>query len=188
MLRNVKFSEYLQREPPRLRVVTCQLIIEHMKKILLRAAVAAMALTAAAVPAQAQKGEKTLGVAGGYASYNDGGYADIYFQYTFAPHIRIAPEIGYGFRNEGKSAFLMSIDMQFPFKIARGFNVYPLVGATLNHWNYKHAGSETRVGADFGAGFDIYLTSYLKLNIQGKYSLMNDTSGGFIGMGIGYVF
>ena len=43
-------------------------------------------------------------------------------------------------------------------------------------------------GAGFGGGFDFYLTNYLKLTLQGKYSLMNDVSGGFIGMGIGYVF
>lgn len=145
-------------------------------------------LFAAAPVASAQKGEKTLGIAGGFATQNDGGYADIYFQYSFHKNIRIAPEIGYAFRNDGKSAFLMSIDMQFPFRLARGFNIYPLAGVTLNSWNHKFGGTDTRVGFDFGAGFDIYLTSYLKLNLQGKYSLMNDYSGGFFNMGIGYVF
>lgn len=136
----------------------------------------------------AQKGEKTLGVSGGYATYNDGGYANVYFQYSFANHFRIAPEIGYVFRNDGKSAFEFSVDMHFPFKIARGFGVYPLVGFTFNNWEYQGAGHASRAGADFGAGFDIYLTSYLKMSIQGKYSLMNDTGGGFFGFGMGYVF
>ncbi len=139
--------------------------------------------------ASAQKGEMTLGVAGGYATHNDGGYADIYFQYTLAPHVRIAPEVGYVFRNEGESAFEFSTDLHFPFRLAKGFNIYPLVGFTLNSWNCEHCDDTyTRVGADFGAGFDIYLTSNFKLSIQGKYSLMNDCSGGFFNMGFGYVF
>lgn len=157
------------------------------RKLLLSSAL----LSCLAIPfnANAFSGEKTLGFAGGYASHNNGGYADLYFQYTFAPHIRIAPEFGYVFRNEGKSAFECSVDVQFPFRIARGFNVYPLTGVTLNNWTYQHHdGHTTRGGFDFGGGFDIYLTSQLKLNIQAKYSLMNDTSGSFINMGIGYVF
>lgn len=151
------------------------------------AASIALALLTPAV-ASAQKGEKTLGIAGGYASYNEAGYADIYFQYTLAPHVRLAPEIGYMFRGEGKSGFEVSADVQFPFRIGRGINVYPLAGLTYNNWSYKHGGHAARGGLDFGGGFDIYMTSNLKLNVQGKYSVMNDTGGCFVSMGIGYVF
>lgn len=153
-------------------------------------AVVAIAASAFMFPAgaDAQKGEKVLGIAGGYASYNDGGYADIYFQYTFADHFRIAPEIGYVFRNEGATGFEMSVDMHFPFRIVRGFGVYPLAGVTFNNWSYKGDGHASRAGFDIGAGFDLYLTRNLKLNLQGKYSMMNDTGGAFFNLGIGYVF
>lgn len=146
------------------------------------------AVIACSQSAMAQRGEKTIGIAGGFATYNSGGYADVYFHYSFADHIRIAPEIGYVFRNEGKTGFEISADMHFPFKLAKGFAVYPLVGFTFNNWSYEHHDSRSRAGVDFGAGFDIYLTSNLKLNLQGKYSAMNDTGGGFFNMGIGYVF
>mgnify|MGYP000792624190 FL=1 len=136
--------------------------------------------------ANAQKGEKALGLMGGYATENDGGYTNLYFHYSFLDHLRLAPEIGYVFKNKGESAFEMAVDLHFPFRLARGFSVYPLTGVTLNSW--KCHDTYTRVGFDFGAGFDIYLTNYLKLNLQGKYSLMNDFSGGFIGMGIAYLF
>lgn len=161
-----------------------------MKKItsILIAAVAAFAAVMTPATASAQRGEKALGVMGGYATYNDGGYMNLYFQYSFANHFRIAPEIGYVFRNDCASAFIMSVDMHFPFRLAKAFSVYPLVGLTFNNWSYCDDSNQARVGGDFGAGFDFYLTSYLKLTLQGKYSLMNDTSGGFIGMGIGYVF
>ncbi len=162
-----------------------------MKKALQKV-VTAVAMAAALIgfsqEADAQRGEKTLGIAGGYASYNNGGYTDIYFQYTFANHFRIAPEIGYVFRNDGASAFEMSVDMHFPFRVAKGFAVYPLAGLTFNNWSYRHGGHASRGGADFGGGLDLYLTSNLKLTLQGKYSLMNDTGGAFVGMGIGYVF
>ncbi len=163
-----------------------------MKSTLKHIALAAVCCAGAlALPTSAysQVGEKTLGFAGGYASHNGGGYADLYFQYTFAPHLRLAPEIGYVFRNEGKSAFVCSVDLQFPFRIARGFNIYPLTGVTLNNWEYEHHdGHATRAGFDFGGGFDIYMTSQLKLNLQCKYSLMNDTGGCFLNMGIGCNF
>lgn len=161
-----------------------------MKKCIKFFAIGAIAIIAAFCPRQAmaQRGEKTLGVAGGFATYNSGGFAKLYFQYSFANHVRIAPEIGYVFRNEGKSAFVMSVDMHFPFRLAKGFSIYPLAGLTFNNWSYKDDGHASRVGADFGGGFDINLTSNLKLSLQGKYSMMNDTDGGFIDFGIGYVF
>ncbi len=138
--------------------------------------------------ASAQKGEMTLGLNGGFATYNSGGYTNLFFQYTPVNHIRLAPEIGYVFRNEHKSAFNLAVDVHFPFKLAKGFSVYPLVGFVFNSWKYQGAGTANRAGVDFGGGFDIYLTNYLKLSLQGKYSMMNDTDGGFLGMGIGYVF
>lgn len=162
-----------------------------MKKSTLTLLPALLLLIAAFLPAlsaSAQKGKMTLGLSGGYATHNDGGYTNLYFQYDLIPHIRLAPEIGYVFRNDGKSAFNLAVDVHFPFRIARPVSVYPLAGIVFNSW--KHPGDNTlnRIGADFGAGVDFDLTNYLKLSLQGKYSLMNDVSGGFIGMGIGYIF
>ena len=136
----------------------------------------------------AQKGEKTLGIMGGMATYNSGGFSQLYFQYTFGNHLRIAPDMGYVFRNEGKSAFFMDLDLQLPFRLGRGVNIYPLAGLTFNNWSWKGGGHESRLGMNFGAGLDIYLTRNLKLNLQGKYSMMNDTGGGFVGLGLGYIF
>ncbi len=162
-----------------------------IKKIfrLVAGSMAALLLLSASVPsvsAQA-RGAMTLGLSGGYATENNGGYTNLFFLYSFAPHVRIAPELGCVFRNDGKSAFIMSADMHFPFSIARGVQVYPLAGLTFNNWSYS-GGSSARLGGDVGAGFDINMTQQIKLTVQGKYSLMKDYSGGFIGMGIGYNF
>lgn len=157
------------------------------QKLLLRLATLAVLLITS-LSASAQRGEKTLGIAAGYASYNNSGSAAVYFQYGFAQHVRIAPEIGCVFRNQGKSAFLATADMHFPFTLARGFNIYPLAGLTFNSWSRVGANSYNNVGLDFGGGLELYMTSKLKFNVQAKYSLINKTSGAFASFGIGYVF
>ncbi len=136
----------------------------------------------------AQKGEKFLGLGGGYATYNNGGYAKVNFQYTILRHLRVSPEVSYVFKKDGKSAFAISADIHSPFRVYKGISLYPLAGVTLNNWSMDSRDNITRIGADFGGGLDIYLTSNLKINLQGKYSLLNTCGGGFIDMGVGYVF
>lgn len=138
--------------------------------------------------ASAQRGEKSLALNGGYTGVNESGYATVSFNYTFADHFRLAPDIGYVFRNKGESAFLLDVDMHFPFRLAKGVGIYPLAGLTFNNWSFRHGGNASRVGGNFGGGLDFYMTSNLKLNLQCKYTLVNDMSGVYVGMGIGYVF
>lgn len=135
-----------------------------------------------------KSGKAVLGIMGGFASYNSSGYASVYFQYRFASHVRIAPEIGCVFRNHDKSALLINADMHFPFRLSRGFNIYPLAGLTFNNWSERSNGNMLRLGADAGAGFDLYFTDNLKMNIQAKYSIMKDCSGTYVGLGLGYIF
>lgn len=149
----------------------------------------ALVLNSVLIPVYSQRGEKTVGVAAGYSTYNQSGFANLYFQYSFAQHVRISPEIGYAFPKDGTSGFEASIDMHFPFKIYRGIGVYPLAGVTYNNWSFKNSPKNlSRFGADFGAGFDFYFTSRFKLSVQGKYSLVKTAGGGFVNIGFGYVF
>lgn len=163
-----------------------------MKKFLQSIAVLMAALVITFVSADdafGQRGEKTLGVAGGFATYNHSGYADLYFQYSFSNRVRIAPEVGYIFTHKGKTGFEASVDVHFPFRVYRGINVYPLTGITYNNWNYKDSDSSSGyAGLDFGAGAEMYLTSNLKISLQAKYSLMKTADGGFFNLGFGYVF
>lgn len=163
-----------------------------MKKTraLILCAIAGAVLTASAPAAASSlyKGEMTLGVSGGYASYNNSGFTSIVFQYTFVPHVRIVPEVGIVFRHNDKSALTVTCDMQFPFRLGKAFNVYPLAGLTFNSWNHRYSKNLNRVGGDVGLGFELYITGSLKLSLQGKYSFMKDTSGAFAGLGLGYVF
>lgn len=140
------------------------------------------------VETKAEKGEKSLGISGGYATYNNSGFANLFFQYSFTDHIRLAPEVGYVFRNEDKSAFEISTDLHFPFRIAKAVNVYPLVGLTYQNWHNYSGDNLSQFGGDFGGGFELYLTPNLKLNLEGKYSWLKRTSGGFFDLGVAYIF
>lgn len=160
-----------------------------MKKSLV--VIAALLVTMIGMPAisaSAQRGEKSLVINGGYASQNNSGYANVAFHYTFANHFRIAPDMGYVFRNQGSSAYLLDVDMHFPFRVGKGIGLYPLAGFAYNNWSVKHGRSASRAGGNFGGGLDLYLTSNLKFNVQAKYTLVNDYSGVYVGLGIGYVF
>lgn len=132
--------------------------------------------------------EKTVGIGGGFATYNHAGFGKLYFQYSFIPLVRIAPEIDYVFRHDNTTGFSVSVDCQFPFKIIPGFKFYPLAGITYNSWSPQDLPHINQGGVDIGGGFDLYITHSLKFSLQGKYSLMKECSGAFFDLGIGYVF
>lgn len=138
--------------------------------------------------ASASDHEKTLGLGGGFATHNHAGFGKLFFQYSFVPLVRISPEIGYVFRHDNTTGFEASLDCHFPFRVAKGFKFYPLAGFTFNAWSTEEENHQMRGGFDIGGGFDIYLTKSLKLSLQGKYSAMKETGGGFFDLGIGYVF
>ena len=138
------------------------------------------------------KGEMSVGLTGGFASYNESGYVSMNYQWECANHVRIAPEIGYIMSNDHKSGFMSNGDVHFPFQLVRGFGIYPLAGIAFNNWHYnKHYYEETnrsRMGVNVGLGFDVYFTNFFKMSLQGRYSIMPQTSGVFVGLGLSYVF
>lgn len=136
-----------------------------------------------------QRGQKSIGFIGGYATYNESGYANVYFQYTLSSHFRLSSDLGYIFKNNDLSGFNFNIDAHFPFKIYKGINIYPFGGLTFNNWKHEPINnSVNKFGINIGGGIDIYFTSNLKIFVQGKYSFMDKTDGGFVGAGVGYVF
>ena len=44
------------------------------------------------------------------------------------------------------------------------------------------------MGVNVGLGFDVYFTNFFKMSLQGRYSIMPQTSGVFVGLGLSYVF
>lgn len=142
------------------------------------------------------KAENYLGVGLGYSGYNNGAYAKLDYQHSFSRLFRIAPEIGYAFRNNDKSAFECAVDLHMPVRVAQGVKFYPLAGLSYNNWTHYYrtetgdelTDSHGRMGVDLGGGLDIYMTSRLKIQFQGKYSLLGHYGGCFIDLGVGYLF
>lgn len=162
-----------------------------MTKTLRRALLPAIILMAFCLfPTQgyARSGNSTLGVGAGYASGNDGAYTSLFYQYSFARHVRIAPDVSYIFRHRNLSGFAFNADMHFPLNLTKGINLYPLAGVAFNTWNYKEGSNTTRLGLNFGAGFDFRFTPSFKLTVQYKYTLAKDVGSSYVGMGVGYCF
>lgn len=148
-----------------------------------------MTMVAAVImSAAAQRGEKTLGIAGGYSSYANSGYIKGYFHYSFASHVRIAPEVGYIFPSSGDiSGFEATADMHFPFRVGRGVSLYPLAGVCFYSWN-RPRHHYNSLGLDVGGGMDLYFTPYLKASVEAKFVWANPTYGAMVSVGLGYVF
>ncbi len=160
-----------------------------MKTTFLKCAAVIAAMSGFFGVTHAEAGEKTLGIAGGYSGYNNSGYLKAYFQYQIIEHLRLAPEVGYSFKGDhGASAFEAALDVQAPFRVARGFSLYPLAGFSFNSWNFEHGSTANRAAFDLGGGRELKVTPNLKFSLQGKYSFRNDSGGCWIDLGIGYVF
>lgn len=82
------------------------------------------------------KGEMSVGLTGGFASYNESGYVSMNFQWECANHVRIAPEIGYIMSNDHKSGFMINGDVHFPFHLVLVFGIFPVSGIAFITLHY----------------------------------------------------
>lgn len=158
------------------------------------------ALTMCAMPCHgAGKGEKSVGLRGGYTTSNESAIAGLYFQYSFSDRFRIAPDIDYSFRNNGTDAISLNLNAHVPFSLAAGRAAfYPLAGLNYTSWNiHKRLEIEDnddaksridRLGFNIGAGFEYYVKPTLKLGFEGKYRWTKDYDSGVFNLSIGYVF
>lgn len=156
-------------------------------------------ICSAAVPMQAQthRGEKSLGIKGGYISQNASALAGLVFEYSFSRHVRIAPQIGVVFRNHDRDALTLDVDVHFPITLGGPrANFYPIVGLAFNSWtkHYEEVDSKditthsNNLGANAGMGFDIRCTDSLKLSLEGRYTLLQHYSNVQVVASIAYVF
>lgn len=158
------------------------------KKILLGVIICALFLP---LTIMAQKGEKNLGIMGGYNTRTESAIAGIFFQYRFSKYFRLAPDLQFLIKNNDQSSFQFNGNAQFPLALDTKFNFYPLVGLTYQSWR-NSAGEESitnnRFGGNFGGGFEYLATPTLKISIEGKYSLVKSYSSGGFTLSMAYQF
>ncbi len=158
-----------------------------------------MAISVIGASAQVTTGDKAFGPKLGYVSHNSSAVAGLAFQYVVTHHVRLSPEIGCAFRNNGEDAFLLDMNVHMPFLLVDAGNadIYPLAGLAFNSWS-DHAKSPVdnvdvtshtnRFGLNLGAGVDLRCSPTLKVNIEAKYTLVKSFSSAYLTAGISYIF
>ena len=173
-------------------------------KRLVKSVILAIAMAAFCAPASfaSQKGEKVFGVRTGYISRNRSADLGLFFQYTFSEHFRLQPSADLVFRHHNREAFTVDLNAHVPIAVTGDdFSLYPLAGINFSSWNHHFDSLEdgelitpewssrtNRFGANFGAGFDLKVTSTLKISIEACYTFIKSNSGVRVLAGIGYVF
>lgn len=158
------------------------------------------------VSADSQKGQKSVGLRGGFTTRNTTATAGLYFSYRFTEHFRLSPKVDYAFRHNGTDAFAFNIDAEMPISLnpaTNRVNFYPIAGMNYSTFT-NHAvvspiqpladeydDSSDRVnrfGLNIGAGLEFFATPTLRLAIEGKCTLIKQYTGGWFNLSIGYVF
>ena len=96
--------------------------------------------------AMAQRGEKSLGIMGGYNTRSESAVAGIYFQYRCGQLIRLAPDLQYVIKHDGVNAYQFNANVHFVINLGQKVNFYPLAGVTFQSWrfNAQEIGKETK--------------------------------------------
>lgn len=169
-----------------------------MKKLIL----AIVVLFSLALPLQSEA-ENAFGIRAGYCTRNSAPVAGLWFKHSFAPHLRLSPNIDYYFRHRHTDALAINCNAEFPFKlcVTGRAAIYPFAGLNYTSWNYHE--SEVRRDADLaddvttrlnrfglnaGIGIEVNVTSTLRLAFEAKTTLIKSYSSGGFTASIGYCF
>ncbi|MCM1028952.1 MAG: porin family protein [Pseudoflavonifractor sp.] len=160
----------------------------------------AMSLPAAA-EGNSVRGQKSMGLYGGYSTRAESGVAGLYFNYRFSQCFRLSPSADYTFRNRGEDAFNINLDAQVPLAldVAGRINFYPLAGVGYSVFNRKekemmlrkttdNSHRTDRFGLNVGAGLEYFVSPTLRLALEGKWRWRTDFSTGIFNITIGYRF
>lgn len=181
-----------------------------MKKTILSALFAIFAMACISLPCDAYgqsfRGQKSVGLRGGFTTRNTTATAGLYFSYRFTEHFRMAPKVEYAFRHHDTDAFSFNFDTEMPVALDGStgrVNFYPIAG--LNYSTFtSHVVADNDVereeasddssqrtnhfGLNIGAGLEYFATPTLRLAFESKCLLMKQYTGGWFNISIGYVF
>ena len=117
------------------------------------------------------------------------------------------PEISFSYFIENKRQSFWDINLNFHylFHMKYGIYIYPIIGATFQHYHYDYAkdsatravleagginfkGNDWHFGLNAGAGVQYDITPNLYANLEMKYQYVKDYGRGVLQLGIGYRF
>lgn len=139
----------------------------------------------------AQQGEKSLGVNFKFGLDNPKSTGiGLKGQYGFTDQIRGEASFNYFLKKDGVTMFDINANLHYVFTFGE-FGVYPLAGVTLQHMSVDLPGvdSESKFGANVGAGAEYSITEKIKLNLEFTYKIASDNwDRSLIGVGASYKF
>lgn len=154
---------------------------------------AVMLMAAFTLQAQ-EKGDMAAGANLSYGTkdgYNNFGVG-AKFQYNLTDALRLEPSATYFFKKDYLSMWDINVNLHYLFPLGEKFSIYPLAGVSLlgakadyddwvddvlEEWGVEGGGgssSETKFGANLGAGAQYWLTSGFALTFEVKYQLVSD--------------
>ena len=164
----------------------------------------AIIFSAAPVDARSPyKGQKSIGLYGGYSTHTESAVAGLYYQYRFTRALRIAPSVDYVFRSKNQDSYNFDFNVHFPIRLdaADNANFYPIAGLGYSAIYHRCNDSNLtvddatdsshrydRVGINLGGGFEYFVNSTLRVAVEGKWRLREDYSTGLFTVAIGYRF
>ena len=140
-----------------------------MKKFLL----SLMCVIGAFCIARADSGDIAIGVQMGHGSLANQIGLGARVQIGFTDELRLEPSFNYYFRQSGVATWDVDINLHYVFDVVDSFSVYPLGGIFVSNWDYD-PGSDTRFGANLGAGAEYAITDVVSLGGELRYMLTGD--------------
>lgn len=149
------------------------------------------------------KGQKSIGLYGGYSARTEAPAAGLYFQYRFTRALRIAPSVDYVFRSENQDSYNFDFNIHTPLRLnaAETANFYPIAGVGYSAIYHRCNDSDPtvydatdsshrydRLGLNLGGGLEYFVNSTLRIAIEGKWRWRKDYSTGLFTVAIGYRF
>ena len=184
-----------------------------MKKVMMLFCVALMSVGASAQEYYEEEYEGAK--AGDWAiGLNLGmGFGDSYVNFGIMPKVQyyvtdaFRPEVSFGYfiEKQHQSFWDININFHYLFHMKYGIYIYPILGATFQHYHYDYskdaemkaalelAGEDVKYnvghfGLNAGAGLQYDITPNLYCNLEMKYQYVKDYGRGIFQVGIGYRF
>lgn len=103
------------------------------------------------------------------------------FQYNLTDAFRIEPSATYFLKKDNVNMWDINANVHYLFHVGDSFVIYPLAGLTFVGWKVSvewedmgASASETKFGANLGAGAQYWLTSSFGLNLEAKYQIVSN--------------
>ena len=110
-------------------------------------------------------------------------------QYGFTDQIRGEASFNYFLKKDHVTEFDINLNVQYVFTFGE-FGVYPFAGVSLQSASPDYGDSESKFGANVGAGAEYSITEKIKLNLEFTYKTGSNEfwDRSLIGVGASYKF